>query len=71
MSVVVELMSSKRFLKNKGMFYLTDNKKLTVKDGKVAPLHSSLNDAFLRYGVFHSKLRIDESVVPYFGQHRC
>ena len=53
------------------MFYLTDNKKLTVKDGKVAPPHSSLNDAFLRYGVFHSKLRIDESVVPYFGQHRC
>lgn len=53
------------------MFHLTDNKKLTVKDGKVAPLHSSLSDAFLRYGVFHRKFRIDELVVPYFGRHRC
>ena len=49
------------------MFHLFNNKKGTVKDGKVAkvaPLYSSLNGAFVRYSVFHSKLSIDESVVP-------
>ena len=69
-----EAMSSKRFLKIKGMFHLVDSKKLTVEDGKVAkvaPLYSSSNDALVRYGVFYSKLSIDELMVPYFRQHSC
>ena len=74
MSIVAETMSNKIFLKIKGLFYLVDNKNLIVEDrkvAKVATLYSSLNDTFVRYGVFHSKLSIDESMVPYFGRHRC
>ena len=68
-SIVAEAMSNKRFLKIKGMFHLADNEKLIVKEGKVAELallYSSLNDTFVRYGVFHS---IDELIIPYFGRH--
>ena len=68
-SIVAEAMSNKRFLKIKGMFHLADNEKLIVKEGKVAEvalLYSSLNDTFVRYGIFHS---IDELIIPYFGRH--
>ena len=74
MPIAAEAMSSKRLLKIKGIFHLVDNKKLTIEDGKVAkvaPLYSILNDAFVKYGIFHSKLSIDESMVPYFGRHSC
>lgn len=67
-------MSSKRFLKIEDMFHLLDNNKLTAEDGKVAKialLYRSLNGAFVTYGVFHSKLSFNESIVPYFGRHSC
>lgn len=74
MSIIAEVIRSKIFLKTKDTFDLTDNKKLTVEDGKVAkvvPLYSNLNDAFVRYSVCQSKLNIDESVIPNFGRHSC
>ena len=32
---------------------------------------SSLNDAFVRYGVLHSTLNIDKAMLSYFGRHGC
>ena len=64
--IVIEAMSSKRFLKIKGMFHHVDDKKHTVEDIKLAPVNSSLNDAFVRYGIFPIRLSIDESMIPYF-----
>lgn len=50
------------------MVHCVGYKKCTVEDGKVdGKVYSSLNQAFVRYGVFYSKLNIDESMVPYFG----
>lgn len=58
----------KGFFKIKGMVHCVGYKKCTVEDGKVdGKVYSSLNQAFVRYGVFYSKLNIDESMVPYFG----
>ena len=53
------------------MVHCVGNKKCTFEDGNVdGKVYGSLNEAFVRYGVFYSKLNIDESMVPYFGQHR-
>lgn len=38
---------------------------------KIEPIYSSLNASFMKYGIFHDRLSIDESMVPYDGRHSC
>ena len=35
----------------------------------VQPLYDLLNASLKQYGIFHEKLSVDESMVPYFGRH--
>ncbi|KRX30512.1 PiggyBac transposable element-derived protein 2, partial [Trichinella murrelli] len=36
---------------------------------KVTPLYKLLNSSLVKHGMFHEKLSVDESIVPYFGRH--
>lgn len=69
-SVVSESMSLKRFLQIKRFMHLADNTALQQgnKVAKVSPLYDKINENLLQFGVFHNKLSIDESMVPYFGR---
>ena len=35
------------------------------------PLYDALNSKIQSFGILHSQLSIDESMVPYFGKHSC
>ncbi|KRY55775.1 Calcium uptake protein 3, mitochondrial [Trichinella britovi] len=39
------------------------------KMSKVTPLYKLLNSSLVKHGMFHEKLSVDESIVPYFGRH--
>ena len=65
-------MSRTRFQHIKSYFHAADNQNLSEpKTAKMEPLYQILNEKFQRYGIFHENLRIDESMVPYFGRHSC
>ena len=72
--IVSEALSSKHFLQIKSLFHLVDN---TTGEGnsnkmaKVMLLYDHLNSSFIKYGIFHKLLSIDESMVPYYGRHSC
>jgi len=72
-TVVSEAMSSKRFQAIKRYFHVADNRQLEQgnKVAKIKPLYDELNKNLTQFGVFHSQLSIDESMVPYFGRHSC
>ena len=75
-SVVAEALSTKRFKKIKSTFHLVGNQCLTAADtemAKVLPLYNGINEALVQFGIFnlHVYLRVDESMVPYFGHHNC
>lgn len=36
---------------------------------KIKPLYDQLNQSLMQFGVFHKRLSIDESMVPYYGRH--
>lgn len=69
--VVSEAMSSKRFSDIKRYFHIADNSNLQEgnKAAKVLPLYNSLNHNLVQFGIWHSSLSIDESMVPYYGRH--
>ena len=72
--IISEALSSKRFLQMKSMFHLVDNTTLegsSNKTAKVMLLYDHLNSSFIKYRIFHKLLSIDESMVPYYGQHSC
>ena len=72
--IVSEALSSKRFLQIKSMFHLVDNTTLEGNPNnmaKVMLLYNHLNPPFIKYGIFHKLLSIDESVVSYYGGHSC
>ena len=70
--IVSEALSSKRFLQIKSMFHLVDNTTLEGNSNKMAKvmlLYDHLNSSFIKYGIFHKLLSIDESTVPYYVRH--
>ena len=69
--IVSETMSNKRYHTIKKYLHLADNQNLPSGDkvAKVSPLYQLLNDNLVQFGVWHTDLSIDESMVPYFGRH--
>ena len=68
---VSNTMSRKRFRSLKRYAHFVDNTKLDKNDkyAKVRPLYDQLNEQLVQFGVFSEHLSIDESMVPYFGNH--
>ncbi|KAL1241589.1 PiggyBac transposable element-derived protein [Trichinella spiralis] len=67
----ISCMSHNRFMKIKKYLHLADNQTLVKGDkmSKVTPLYKLLNSSLVKHGMFHEKLSVDESIVPYFGRH--
>ncbi|KAJ4446621.1 hypothetical protein ANN_13318 [Periplaneta americana] len=57
----------------KTFFHLMDNTELKAGDklGKVTPIYDELGKNLQQFRIFHNKLSIDESMVPYYGHHSC
>jgi len=73
-SLMTKTMSRNCFHELKSYCHLADNNALgNSKLSKVQPICNKLNTAFMQFGMFHDKLSIDESMVPYYGtiQLRC
>ena len=64
-------MSRDKFQKIKKYFHVADNANLEEgnKVAKVSKMYNFLNQNLCKWGVFHDKLSIDESMVPYYGRH--
>ena len=65
-------MSKNRLVSISSHLHLDDNNKLEAgdKDVKVSLLCIALNETLVKFGVFYSKLRVeDESLVPKFARH--
>ncbi|KRZ83679.1 PiggyBac transposable element-derived protein 3 [Trichinella sp. T8] len=67
----ISCMARNRFMEIKKYLHLADNQKLVKGDkmSKVTPLYKLLNSSLVKHGMFHEKLRVDESIVPYYGRH--
>ncbi|KRX68178.1 PiggyBac transposable element-derived protein 3, partial [Trichinella sp. T9] len=67
----ISCMARNRFMEIKKYLHLADNQKLVKGDkmSKVTPLYKLLNSSLVKHGMFHEKLSVDESIVPYFGRH--
>ena len=63
--LVTDAMSSKRFIEIKRYLHIADNGHLQTgnKAAKVFPLYNSLNQNFVQFGIWHSSLSTDESMV--------
>ena len=58
----------------KSIFHLVDNRELgnnSSKRSKITPIYYTLNSALIHYGIFHTFLSVDDSMVPYYGHHSC
>ncbi|GFT81724.1 piggyBac transposable element-derived protein 3 [Trichonephila clavipes] len=65
-SIVSTVMPIRRFRK---IFHSIDNTKLTSRDkmGTISPFYMpNLEKTIQQFGIFHSKLSRDESMVPYY-----
>ena len=69
--IVSTVMPRNRFRKLKKFFHVIDNNTLALGDkmGKISPFYEELERNFQQFGIFHPKLSIDESMVPYYGHH--
>jgi DNA excision repair protein ERCC-6 len=73
-TAVKACMSRNRFIELKRFLHLNDNSKASgSKDKlfKLRPFLDMLSKNILRFGVFTTKLSVDESMVPYFGRFGC
>ena len=68
---VSQMMTRNEYLTFKSYLHFANNNNLEVgnKMAKVAPLYLELNKNVRKFGFFHSRLSIDESIVAYFGKH--
>ena len=65
-----QIMSRKRFLEIKKYFHLANNDELgSSKTAKVDAIYNELLKNCQQFGIFHTKLSIDESMVPYRGKY--
>ena len=58
----------------KSIYHLVDNRELgnnSSKMSKINPIYHTLNSALTHYGIFHTFLSVDDSMVPYYGHHSC
>jgi DNA excision repair protein ERCC-6 len=71
--IVIEAMSRNRFQQIKSYIHLADNLHLQQgnKMAKVQQLYDEFNENIKKFGIFDENLSIDESMVPYQGQHGC
>lgn len=71
LDVVSKVMSRDTFQQIKKYIHLADNYNLPAGDkaAKVNELYQMLNKSLQQFGIFHSNLSIDESMVPYHGRH--
>ena len=71
--IVSKALSRKRFLSIKLKIYFVDNMTLdgSNKMTKVETVSFTLNASFIKYGIFHDRLSIDELMVSYYGWHSC
>jgi len=68
--LVIKTMNRNKFQELKRFCHVADNSALTgTKVAKIQPLYDALNLSLLQFGVFDTKLSIDESMVPYYGHH--
>ena len=68
--IYLETMSRSRFLEIKKYLHLVNNENLSKsKTAKVDLLYPKLLLNCHQFGIFHKKLSIDESMVPYRGKH--
>ncbi|KAH7933397.1 hypothetical protein HPB49_012215 [Dermacentor silvarum] len=67
------VMARNRFWQLKRFFHVVDNTQLKAgeKMGKIQPFYDEISKCFHQFRVFHESLRIDESMVPYYGHHSC
>ncbi|GBP70847.1 PiggyBac transposable element-derived protein 3 [Eumeta japonica] len=68
---VERAMSRKRFDKIKSYLHFNDNSRIdnTDKAFKIRPFIDKANESFRKFGIFESKLAVDEMIVKYFGHH--
>ena len=61
-SIVSKALSRKRFLSIKSKIHFVDSNTLdgSNKMAKIEPLYSTLNVSFIKHGIFHDRLSIDE-----------
>lgn len=71
--IVPTVMPRTRFRNIKKFFHVMDNNKLEKGDklGKISPIYKELSKNLQQFGIWHEKLSIDESMVPYYGRHSC
>lgn len=71
MPFVANEISRNRYHKIKSNIHLADNYNLEKgnKVAKVQPIYDMFNKNLKQFGLLHSKLSIDESMVPYKGLH--
>lgn len=64
-------MTRNRYLKIKQYLHVADNQNLEAgnKVAKVQPLYDAFNKQLKQFGILHSLLSVDESMVPYKGLH--
>lgn len=69
--IVTNCMSRNRYYSIKKYIHLANNANLDLTDKltKIRPLMILLNKNFIKWGVFHKNLSIDESMVRYYGRH--
>ena len=72
-TIVASLVTRKRFLNVSQYLHLADNNNLNPSDkfSKVNPLVRMMNESCLENFIPEKNIRIDESMVPYYGRHGC
>lgn len=70
---VSSVMARNRFEEILQYLHVADNMCLGAGDkvAKVRPLLAALNERFLLYNPCQQNMSIDESMIPYYGQHGC
>lgn len=68
---IAKAMTRNRFEEILRYFHIADNMHLDRSDNfsKVRPLITELNELFIKYFPMQQQLSVDESMIPYFGNH--
>ena len=67
-----ETIARNKFFELKSFLHAANNHSLSnFQMVNVEPLYNLLNQKFQAYGILHEYLSIEESMVPYFGDHSC
>ncbi|XP_066946084.1 piggyBac transposable element-derived protein 3-like [Macrobrachium rosenbergii] len=67
---VASAMTRTRFQALKSAMHIVDNSlPKGNKRGKTESTYTILNENLKRYSIFHMKLSVDESIMPYYGRH--